>query len=353
MAFLAFSVVACDSGDSGVESPPDDEPSENCIINTRELANSTGIDAIPALIDPELTTPGAASYLEDDDFIFGLHIGDQPLAIPHNILWWHEIVNLNATNPKIAVTFCPLTGSGIAFDRSTVGDVDFGVSGLLWRNNNVIFDRREDAFSIWSQMGSVALCSSENKAGTLLNPYPIVEMTWAGWKALYPETQVVSSNTGYGRNYDVNPLQNYTVPSNTNLFWPMPAPIDTRRLPKERVLGLPDASGGIAFPFFELDALGAMGVLSITFKGAPAVIFYDRDKRAAWAFWLTGDDAGRQFVVESGAIVDEATGSTWQVDGLATEGSLSGRRLEPIAEAYVAYWFAWAAFQPDAALWEN
>ncbi len=349
--FLTFTaLVACDSNTSEDSSPPD-EPSENCIISTREFANSTVADGIPALVNPDLVDAAGINYLRNTDLVLGLKNGDFAVAIPHKILNWHEIVNFNDTSPQLAVTYCPLTGSGITFDRAGVNNLDFGVSGLLWRNNNVMFDRAEDTFSLWSQMGNVALCNSEGGAGRKLAPYPVIEMTWAGWKALYPDTKVIASSTGFNRNYDSNPLGNYAEPDNPRLEWPMPDPIDTRRPPKERILGLPDELGGLSLPFGELDKLGPVAALHQTFSNTPIVIFYDRDKQAASAFTLTGIDEDKTFTVSSGVIIDEETSSVWQIDGLAVEGPLAGSRLSPVPEAYVAYWFAWAAFQPDATLW--
>ena len=59
------------------------------------------------------------------------------------------------------------------------------------------------------------------------------------------------------------------------------------------------------------------------------------------------------FEVRHERLFDMETGSEWRLDGLAVEGPLAGERLEPVAEAYVAFWFAWAAFQPQTRLWES
>ncbi|MEM8485600.1 MAG: DUF3179 domain-containing protein [Bacteroidota bacterium] len=347
-----FLLVGCDANET-IPEPIEPEVSENCIIATQEFANSTGIDAIPALVDPNLVTADEATYLRNSDLVLGLQNGDFIVAIPHNILWWHEIVNFSNTSPQLAVTFCPLTGSGLAFDRSRVNNLDFGVSGLLWRNNNVIFDRSEDTFSLWSQMGSVALCSSEGNPGKRLPPYPLVEMTWGGWKDLYPETFVVSESTGFSRNYEINPLGSYTEPDNTTLFWPMPGPADDRRLPKERILGLPDEKGGLSIPLDELEKSGHHAVLHVQYKNQPAVIFFDAGRASAWAFWLDGTHVDRNFAVQENRIVDTATETTWRVDGTAVDGPLAGAKLTPVAEAYVSYWFAWSVFQPEAILWRT
>ena len=55
------------------------------------------------------------------------------------------------------------------------------------------------------------------------------------------------------------------------------------------------------------------------------------------------------FKVESGRIVDEQTGSVWNMLGKAVEGELTGKQLEPIVHAN-HFWFAWSAFFPASEL---
>ena len=81
------------------------------------------------------------------------------------------------------------------------------------------------------------------------------------------------------------------------------------------------------------------------------VIFWDHDGRAAAAFRTIIDGRSLTFDVVGGRYVDTETTSEWRVDGRATSGPLEGRQLEPLPEAYVAFWFAWAAFVPDTDLW--
>ena len=57
------------------------------------------------------------------------------------------------------------------------------------------------------------------------------------------------------------------------------------------------------------------------------------------------------FSVADGKIFDDQTQTVWQVDGLALQGPLSGAQLEPVAEAFVAFWFAWPAFYPEIEVW--
>ena len=242
---VAVGVAGCD-GDpiqAGSSSSPDD-PCVQGIID-----GGVGKDGIPALTDPPLVEPQAngAAYLEDHDRVIGIEVEGDFIAIPLNIGWHHEIVNLNLGDIQLGITHCPLTGSSLAFDRHGVGGAELGVSGLLFKNNLIMYDRRSPE-SLWPQMLRSARCGASQ--GTTLASYPVYEMTWAAWRELYPETRVVSSATGFARNYRSYPYGSYANLSNSQLLFPLQDPMDLRRLPKERVLGIPagDDGGGIALP---------------------------------------------------------------------------------------------------------
>jgi hypothetical protein len=321
------------------------------IPNDQIFPGGPGIDGIPALHNPTLVQFGdpTATYLRDFDRVMGLLIAGAPVAVPLNILWWHEIVNLDVAGLSLAVTHCPLTGSSLVFDRGVIGERTLGVSGLLYQNNLLMYDR-DEPISLWPQMLRGARCG--RRTGTDLPMYPSIEMTWAGWRSLHPNTTVVSASTGYSRDYQRYPYGSYDQPNNRQLLFPLP--IDGRRPPKERVLGIPeDPTGGIAIPFGALDALGALAAVSFVRDGQPFVVFWDRSTWTAMAFRTTARGQSLAFDVVDERIVDTETGSIWQVDGLATSGQLAGERLEPIADAFVAFWFAWAEFYPDAELWRG
>jgi hypothetical protein len=285
-----------------------------------------------------------AGYLRDEDRVIGVAVDDEVVAIPINILWWHEIVNLELGSRTLAVTHCPLTGSSLAFDRAPLGGVEFGVSGLLYRNNLIMYDRTTQE-SLWPQMIRGARCGVRDGQG--LTMYPLVEATWGSWRSLHPDTRVVSGDTGYDRDYRVYPYGDYARIDNRELLFPLPD-IDRRRQPKERVLGIPLRDGGDAYPFGELAELGDAAVVA----GPDYVVLWDAPAAAAMAFEPTDGARDLTFRVRNGEVVDDQTGSVWQVDGTATAGAMKGTRLTPVAEAYVSYWFAWAAFQPGTNLWE-
>ena len=124
-----------------------------CNVSTDELASVLGPDGIISLQDPPFIPAdhADASYVADNERVVGFILEGEPLAIPLNVLRFHEVVNLTRATVSLAVTFCPLTGSSLVFDRSGLGGVEMGVSGLLHFNNLVMYDRAEPA-SFFTQM---------------------------------------------------------------------------------------------------------------------------------------------------------------------------------------------------------
>lgn len=349
---LALAVSGCDSslpGSSDNNESGETDPFESCVLATDRLIDS-GVpkDGIPALTNPPLVGADSdhSSYLTDSSRVIGLLDGDTPLAVPHNILWHHEIVNVDdRADRDIAVTYCPLTGSSLAFDRAAVDGAEFGVSGLLLDNNLVMYDRRERE-ALWPQMKRDAQCGAN--VGTSLEMVPVIEMRWDHWKTLHPNTKVLSSQTGHGFLYSEHsyPYGNYEQKNNDRLLFDG-TPIDERRPPKERLLGIPDGPRGIAFPYGELND-DPIRVIDITANNKEMVVFWSRDAQAAMAY-----ETSASFSVEGERIVDDETGSTWTVEGRAIDGARKGDTLEPVQTAYVAFWFAWAVFQPGTKIWTN
>lgn len=191
-----------------------------------------GKDGIHALNNPEFINASQASYLAKDDLILGFKYGNEIRAYPHKILDWHEIINDEVGDLKIAVTYCPLTGTGIAWDRVIEEEtLSFGVSGLLYNSNLIPFDRQTDSY--WSQ---IRLEGVKGKfRGFQIKTYNLLQTTWGVWKEMFPETKVVSLNTGYNRPYDIYPYGFYRT--SLGLYFPV-HPFDLRFPPKEIVHGI-------------------------------------------------------------------------------------------------------------------
>jgi len=323
----------------------------SCTIPTEFLADGgAGVDGIPALTNPSLVGPDdpGAVYVRPADRVIGLLVGGEAIAVPLNIGWWHEIVNLDVVGLNLAVTHCPLTGSSLVFERPGGGAAGFGVSGMLFMNNLVMYDRT-GAPSLWPQMARGARCGS--RVGTQLLMYPAVEMTWASWLALHPQTRVVSSATGHSRDYRQYPYGDYEREDNAQLLAPIPR-LDGRRPPKERVLGIVLADGSsLALPFGALRAGGERRVVHTTVGTRTTVVFWESAAQGGGAYEPIIEGQSLTFRVAVDGFEDEQTASRWTLDGRAVSGPLAGTVLRPAGDVFVAFWFAWALFYPNAGLW--
>ena len=314
------------------------------------ISGGVGRDGIPALVNPSLVPNyhAEATYIGEADRVIGIEADGRFIAVPHNILWWHEIVNFDDYGSPFAVTYCPLTGSSMVFDRSSIEGADLGVSGLLFHNNLMMFNRRSDAAqeSLFPQMLRSARCGPLD--GQPLELLPSMEIRWKAWKELHPETLVVSGIRDRGGDYEYYPYNDYEDIDNAQTLFPH-VELDTRRPPKERVLGIPRDNGhGMAFPFIVLESRGDVVVVHDDVQGSrPVVVFWSSQAQAAVAYTPAANGQSLTFEVRDGKFFDVETGSEWTLEGLAVAGSHEGAALEPLADAYMAFWFAWATFQPN------
>ena len=316
------------------------------------VSGGPGKDGIPALTNPEVVPADAGdSFLLATDLVLGVVVNGEARAYPHAVLWWHEIVNDVLGGRPILVTFCPLTGSGIVHDPVLDGQLhNFGVSGLLFDNNLIMFDRTTD--SLWSQMRRESICGDFRSTRPPL--LPVVQSTWAAWKAMHPETSVVSFNTGFPRNYNRYPYGAYDQIDNDQLLFPHSS-IDERLPMKENVLGITHAGTARAYSMTLLGDVAIRQVVNDVVNGLSVVIAFDAPSELAIPFDRTLESGEvLTFNLAEGdgfpfQIRDQQTGSVWNLDGLAVSGPLAGERLRPIP-TFTSFWFAWASFNPGTEL---
>ena len=324
------------------------------------VSGGPGKDGIPALTNPTVVSAEAVdAFLLPDDLVLGLVENGEARAYPHAVLWWHEIINDVLGGRPILVTFCPLTGSGIAQDPVIDGQLhNFGVSGLLFDNNLIMFDRTTD--SLWSQMRLQSICGSFTGAAPPL--LPIVQTTWSAWKAMHPSTTAVSFDTGFSRNYDVYPYGDYDRVDNPTLLFPQPTP-DPRLPPKENVLGVRHGGGSHVYSMTRMSSVASRMLVHDDVDGLAVLVAFDAAARLAIPFDRTlvlqspaEDGSGGATERLDFEIVDPdvfpftlrdvQTGSVWNLDGVATDGPHVGRRLRKLP-TYTAFWFAWSAFNAN------
>lgn len=355
LGLAALSLPSSGCFDRGATDPDEEEilwDLDECDLNLSFLADGgTGLDGIPAISDPAMVSASEHTeigYLTDDHRVVGLVVAGQPMAIPISALWHHEIVNLSHGGVDVVVTHATLTGASRVHRRSAVSGRDFGVSGLLYKNNLLLYDRSEPP-SLWIQLTGQASCGPHS--GTALVSHPFVEVTWAGWKTLHPNTLVLSSLSANSALWGQYPYGSYQTYEGFFFDNAMP-PLDSRRPAKERVLGIPQGTlGGVAFPFGILQGAGPVAVAQAEVDGEGVVVFWRNDLQGAAAYWAHVGGQALTFFVQDGQVVDQVTGTNWSFMGEGSGGGLDGMHLQAVSEAAVAYWGAWAAFYPNTEIW--
>ncbi len=315
-------------------------------------------DGIPPLDHPTFESVSQVdAWLAPREPVVFVQVRDQARAYPLQILVWHEIVNDVLGDVPVAITYCPLCNSAIAFDRR-LGErvLDFGTSGNLRNSDLVMWDRQTESW--WQQLTGEAIVGE--LTGARLQPLPALVVPWSEFRARFPQGQVLSRNTGYRRDYGRNPYLGYDeLTRSPFLFAGTP---DGRLPPMERVVALHLGDEDVAYPF---SALSARHVVADRVGGEPIVVLYQpgtlspldtgaiaqgRDVGAAAVYRPRVQGRSLTFAWQQEAFVDAETGSRWDLFGQAVAGPLAGQRLEPVVHG-TYFWFAWAAFKPQTRVW--
>lgn len=311
-------------------------------------------DGIPAIDSPTFVSPDDANdWLRDEEPVIALNVNGDFRAYPLQILTWHEIVNDEIGGVPVAVTFCPLCNSAVAFDRRLGGTVyDFGVSGNLRNSDLIIYDRQTHSW--WQQFTGEGIVGT--LAGSQLNVLSAAIVSYEDFKQADLNGRVLSRNTGFSRQYGRNPYAGYDEADNPPFLFDGDS--DGRLLPKERVVAVTVGDVDAAFPFSRIEEEGA---INYTVNGQDLAVFFNagtasaldkssiadsRDIGATGVFDPNVDGQKLTFSFQSDKIVDEQTQSTWDIFGRALEGSMAGTELTRLVHAD-HFWFAWAAFKPD------
>lgn len=291
-------------------------------------------DGIPSIDKPSFVSAGDAT-LDSRELVLGLSINGDVRAYPLSILVWHEIVNDAVGGEPVAVTYCPLCFTNQVFKRTIDSRVvEFGTSGKLYNSNLVMYDRSSE--SLWSQALGQGIAGEH--ADRKLERVPFDIAYWDDWKSLYPESKVLSRDTGFSRPYGADPYGDYYT--SPDILFPV-SHRDNRLGPKEIVVGLENGGTYRAYP---IKLIEDSHVINDVING-DAITLMSLHPFMVRAFDRTVDGQMLEFAYDDGKIVDQ-TGGVWNFEGEGVEGEMTGKQLErlPFDEGY---WFEWAAFHPE------
>lgn len=267
------------------------------LINRSEIHHGGPVkDGIPSIDHPHFIQPKEAHFLKKTDRVLGISINGVSKAYPIKILNYHEIVN----DHQMVISYCPLCASGVAYSANIKGEyLHFGVSGLLYNSDVLLYDRKTQ--SLWSQLLAKAITGDFK--GTKLKRLYLENSRWDSWLIAHPNTLVLSTDTGYQRNYQHSPYQGYA--NSRQLFFPV-SHLDKRYHPKEWVLGIEVQGIFKVYPFAELSKVKSP--LRETIQGQKITLYFDAEKRI---------------------------------------GQFLDQQQKPLIST-TSFWFAWMAFHPNS-----
>ncbi len=302
---------------------------------------------IPALDDPVLVPAAEGGWYPDDATVFGIEVAGESVALPRNMMQVHEMVNMDLGGRRIGVPYCTLCNSAQAWvldgvlaqlpagamtdrpaasdaagsggtgaedadiggppDRQPPGRIDTNgllvlrTTGLLSRSNKVMYDLATT--SVIDTFTGEALSGPLRDAGIQLEQVSVVTSSWGQWRRDHPDTRIIASDGGIGREYPADPLQGR---DDDGPIFPV-GPVDPRLAVQTDVVGaIADDGTPVAFPTRETVAALQAGD-EVTSNGLVAV--------------LDGD--GVRVVDDNGVDV----------------------------VSHQSFWFAWSQFWPTTVVW--
>ena len=258
---------------------------------------------IPAIDNPEVSSTAEATWLKDEDIIFGVVINGDARAYPRRIMEVREMVNDTLGGRDLGIPYCTLCGAAQAYftDQLPAGVKRpiLRTSGLLIRSNKVMYDI--ETYSIFDTFLGNAVTGPLADIGLQLEQATVITTDWGTWRRTYPDTTVLVEALALGRDYNLRETRDANGP-----IFPV-GDVDPRLPVHEDVIGAVTASGTpVAFP-------RAVAVAALT--------------------------AGQKVEFEDVRLELSAGG----IRAIGSAGETLG--------SHQAFWFAWSQFHPDTVLW--
>ena len=262
-------------------------------------------NCIPAADNPKVSSAEEATWLKDEDIVFGVEVNGEYRAYPRRIMEVREMVNDTLGGRHLGLPYCTLCGSAQAYftDRLPEG-VERPIlrtSGLLIRSNKVMYD--VNTYSVFDTFLGNAVTGPLAEKNLQLKQATVITTDWGTWKQEHPETTVLVEALALGRDFDFRNTRDANGP-----IFPI-GDVDPRLPVHEDIIGV------------------------ITASGKP--VAFQRSK--AYVALKNGDEIAFENVR-----LELAAGGIKAVDA---DGSDLG--------SHQAFWFAWSQFHPQTALWPD
>ena len=187
-------------------------------------------------------------------------------------------------------------------------------------------------------------------------------VSWKEFKATFPQGKVLSRDTGIRRPCGSNPYTFYDSSGSPFLY---DGPKDQRLSALEPVVAIDMGTESLTAPYSVLEkepvvhhTLGGQELVVFFKKGTASALDSDaiaegRDAGSVGVFDPHVDGRKLTFRVADDEIVDDQTGSTWNLLGKAPSRPLVGKGLLPLVHRAAQFWFSWVVSRPDTILYKG
>jgi hypothetical protein len=310
------------------------------------------INGIPPLDHPKHVPAAEATYLEDDNIVFGFYLDGEARAYPKRILAWHELALDRVGGRELAIVYCTLCGTVIPFDARVGGRVlTFGTSGLLYRSNKLLFDH--ETASLWSSLTGEPVVGPLVALNLKMSALPVVTTTWREWRTRHPDTQVLSLETGFARDYSEGAAYRAYFATDELMFG-----VSQRdgRLPnKAEVFVVRSTPSSAATPATLADAppfaistrLLSERPVFHTDVGSTSIVVITTAAGASRAY---ASEEHRFVATDGGDNVQDEQGRQWVVEEDFLAATFDSSLRLPRLPGHRVFWFGWFAQYPDTVL---
>jgi hypothetical protein len=266
------------------------------------------------------------AFLQPQQDVVVLELGDQVHALPTNMLWQPHVAGVSVGAEEVAVTYCVLTNSSVAFSP-VIGGEKAELKVLMQAHNNlVLFDEKSGQ--------SIQQIERSTVAGEALDTRPTQMMSWQSFKEIYPQGKVFFNPYNSLREKFIDivfglPLRDYPNPERDEPMFPTLDLADARLPNKEKVWGIAGGDDALAI---SRDYFRQQPVINETVGGIPVVIAYYPEYGTV------------------GGFSRELNGEVLQVTEIDVYGNTPQGKLRRIDMFSEVYWMVWAHFHPGARL---
>jgi hypothetical protein len=317
--FLIFIFISCTSNNDEIISNIEQEESSIWIVDKNDIKG--GGKTYDLSVNPKFGNVSDFEKLSDHEKVALISFNNEVRVYPYFFTNHFEVINDVFNNNNIAVSYCPLTKSGICYNREIDGNIyQILASGFLYKDNMVPADK--DLKFYWSQM-LMTYIGKENTGKSISN-YNLIETNWKTVKEYFYDAKVY---------YHVKRTAGETDPQLS------------RTQDSQYIYGVIEEKNNTRVELFSYNLFKNKTKLISKIINNKEVIIIGSEEKYFVTSYYKKDNLEFYLLDDSNFpnILSDNEGNIWNIFGYAISGNRKGEQLES-PKAYVAQFWAWKDF---------